>query len=108
MEQLSSWDRLPHSPWKRGGGEEPCEGDQGLSWARGKVRSLSLREEEALLKMHRVYLQDRLFLPSLPQSWFETLDACVGPSSLCISIHRLCLENLNYSSCVHVELCVPV
>lgn len=35
MEQPSSWDRLPHSLWKRGGGG-------GLSWARGKVHCLSL------------------------------------------------------------------
>lgn len=36
MEQLSSWDSLPHSLGKRGGGGEPWGGDQGLSWARGK------------------------------------------------------------------------
>lgn len=45
MGQLSSWERLPHSPWKRGGGSaggalgwgSPWEGDQGLSWARGRA-----------------------------------------------------------------------
>lgn len=94
-----------HIPRGREEEGQPCEGDQGLSWVRGKVRSLSLRREEALLKKHKVYLQDHLFLSSLPHSWFEILDACIGPSSLCISTHRLCLENLNYSSCVHVELC---
>lgn len=76
-------------------------GRSGAKLGKGKVHCL--REEESLLK-----IQDYLSLPCLPQSWLEILYACVGPSSLCISTHRPCLENLNYSSCMQVKLCVLV
>lgn len=88
MEQLSSWDRLPHSPWKRGGGcgAFPCEPDQGLSWARGKcIVCLSLREEESLLK--RQSISSRPSFSSLPTSKLVGNFACLCGPFLSLHLH---------------------
>lgn len=114
MEQLSSWERLPHSPWKRGGGSaggavgwgSPRREIKGLSWARGRTPSFweggGSSPFEGAKNIFKIF-----FLSPAPLKIGVKFYTCVGPPSPPTFTHRLCLEDLNYSSRMHVEFCVP-